>query len=197
MDKKESILLAAQEIFGANGFSRATMKMIADKANVAFGLVAHYFGDKNKLFMTSGFEMVNSLLTHVRKEAEGAENGLEAVRAFITSYFSFVMKNRRTFPILLHCTPFADDSMTMDRSAIARKFKELIDEVESYIARGIKDGSIRELPLCETAFTIYAVIVGAVRTRLVAQYTVPNLFEETVEFVIRSLSAGSRGADSA
>lgn len=196
MDKKESILLAAQEIFGANGFSRATMKMIADKANVAFGLVAHYFGDKNNLFMTSGFEMVNSLLTHVRKEAEGAENGLEAVRAFITGYFGFVMKNRRTFPILLHCTPFADDSMT-DRSAIARKFKELIDEVESYILLGIKDGSIRELHACETAFTIYAVIVGAVRTRLVAQYEVPRLFEETVEFVIRSLSAESRGADSA
>lgn len=189
MDKKAAILTAAQEVFGANGFSRATIKMIADKANVAFGLVSHYFGDKNKLFLLSGYDMVDSLLTHVRKEAKNAPNGLEAVRAFITGYFAFVMKKRRTFPILLHCTPFSEEGVIIDRTAIARKFQELIDEVEAYLARGIKDGSIKELPLCETAFIIYAVIVGAVRTRLVAQYGVPNLFEETVEFVIRSLAA--------
>ncbi len=68
--KKERILLAAQAMFGRHGFAATTMKMIAEEAGVAFGLVAHHFGDKEKLFITAGFDMVGRLMAKVQADTE-------------------------------------------------------------------------------------------------------------------------------
>lgn len=189
MTKKERILVAAQELFGLHGYSATTVKMVAEKADVAFGLVAHYYGSKESLFIAAGDDMVLRMLDAVRHVASNAATGVQAVHAFIRRYLDFTLEHRSTFPILLRCSPFSDVRLDLDRQRITDSFTALIAELQQHVERGIADGTIKDLPPKEIAFAIYANIVGAVRTRFISPYDVPTLYDESIRFVMRSIAS--------
>lgn len=187
MTKKESILAAAQELFAKYGYAGTTMKMIAERAGAASGLVSHYYGNKESLFMVAGQEMIDSMLRMVRGKTSSAVDGREAVGFFVQAYLDFTLQYKDTFPTLIRCSPFSDDNPDLDREKIGEKFKDLVHELELHLQRGIQDGSIAEVPVEETAFMIYGCIVGAVRTKFLTPYEVPGLYKEARDFVMRSL----------
>lgn len=188
MPKKLTILQAAQKVFGQHGYSATTMKMIAQEAGVAFGLVAHYYVNKESLFITAGFAMIDDLLVAVRGKTADARNGLEGVRLFVEAYLDFTLQNRQTFPILIRCSPFSDVELPAERERIATKFMDIIDGIRVFVRQGQVDGSIdSSLPEEETAFLVYANIVGAVRTSMITPYDVPGLYHETVRYVVRAI----------
>ncbi len=187
MTKKENILVAAQELFAKYGYAGTTMKMISERAGVAAGLVSHYYGSKENLFMVAGQEMIDSMLRMLRTRTATAEDGKQAVGLFVKAYLDFTLQNQATFPTLIRCSPFSDDNPDLDRETIGEKFKLLMEEIELHLRRGIEDGSIAAVPVEETAFMIYGCIIGAVRTVFLTPYDVPGLYEEACQFVMRSL----------
>ena len=191
MSKKERILLAAQEIFARCGYAGTTMKMVAEQAGVASGLVFHYYDSKENLFMVAGSELIDTMITVLRGKTTEARNGCEALSVFVKAYLDFTIENESTFPTIIRCSPFSDDNPDLDRNKIGAKFRELIDMIEEFIFRGIEDGSIVDLPATQTAFMVYANIVGAVRTRFLTPYDIPGLYEEARAFVVRSVCASS------
>jgi AcrR family transcriptional regulator len=188
-EKRECILRAAQMLFGRHGYAATTMKMISELAGVGFGLAAHHFGNKERLFMAAGQDMVDQLLAEVTARADAQATGLEAVEAFLRRYLDFTLDHRETFPILLRWSPFTEVAAKVDRQAIADKFGEIIEAMRQRVARGVADRSIRELEPEATAFALYALVVGAVRTRIIAPYDPPRLYAETIDFAVRSLAA--------
>ncbi|MFV2087023.1 TetR family transcriptional regulator [Micromonospora sp. LOL_021] len=52
-DTREAILTAARQVFGERGFDQASVRAIAAAAGVDPALVHHYFGTKEKLFLTT------------------------------------------------------------------------------------------------------------------------------------------------
>lgn len=187
MSKKEKILSAAQEIFARSGYAGTTMKMVAEQAGVASGLVFHYYESKENLFMVAGSELIDTMITVLREKTETCETGCEALGSFVKAYLDFTIENEKTFPTIIRCSPFSDDNPDLDRQKIGAKFRELIDMIEEYLHQGIKDGSITELPVTQTAFMIYANIVGAVRTRFLTPYEIPGLYDESQRFILRSV----------
>ncbi|PKN42088.1 MAG: TetR/AcrR family transcriptional regulator [Deltaproteobacteria bacterium HGW-Deltaproteobacteria-18] len=190
MNKRDEILAAAQALFAEYGYAGTTMRMIAERAGVAFGLVSHYFGNKEKLFLVAGHEMIDAMLLGIRRDMESAENGLQAVEIFVNSYLSYTLANRATFPTLIRCSPFSDDNPHLDRHKIGAKFEELIREIEVNLERGIADGTIVQVPVKDCALMIYAAMVGAVRTVFLSPFGEPELYEETRRFILRSLRRG-------
>jgi AcrR family transcriptional regulator len=187
--KKDKILIAAQELFARYGYAGTTMKMVAEHAGVASGLVFHYFDSKESLFMAAGSELVDTMIHFLRGKIAEAQNGCEALGTFVKAYLDFTVEHEKTFPTIIRCSPFSDDNPDLDRQKIAAKFRGLTDIVEEILRRGIEDGSIRDLPVTQTAFMVYANIVGAVRTRFLTPYDIPGLFGEAREFVLRSVCA--------
>lgn len=187
MSKRDEILAAAQALFAEYGYAGTTMRMIAERAGVAFGLVSHYFGNKEKLFLVAGHEMIDAMLLGIKRDMETAKNGLQAVDIFVNSYLSYTLANRATFPTLIRCSPFSDDNPHLDRQKIGVKFEELIREIEVNLERGIADGTIVQVPVRDCALMIYAAMVGAVRTVFLSPFGEPGLFEETRRFIRRSL----------
>lgn len=188
MTKKEKILLAAQEQFSEHGYTATTLKMVADRAGVASGLVSHYYGNKDNLFLEAGGELIDQMLAVLTDKAKKGYNGLEALRLFVKGYFDFTASNRTTFPTLLRSSPFSDEYPHLDRSEIAAKFKKLIDRIEDYIRQGMQDGSVRKVELPQTSYLVYGHIVGAVRTEFLTPFVVEGLFEEACQFIVRSLA---------
>ncbi|MCJ2164826.1 MULTISPECIES: TetR/AcrR family transcriptional regulator [unclassified Pseudodesulfovibrio] len=188
MTKKEAILRAAQEAFGQLGFTSATVKDVAGRADVSFGLVSHYFGSKHDLFLAAGFDMADRLVAQLTAATSEATSGIEAIRCYMTAYFDFTEEHRNRFPILLRCSPFSHMEPGVDAAKVATKFIVFIDELKRCVALGIEDGTIRPLPLKETALIIYGNIVGSVRTSLLTPYKTGNIFAETINHVERSLT---------
>ena len=187
MTKKEGILLAAQELFARCGYAGTTMKMVAEQAGVASGLVFHYYESKENLFMVAGAELINDMVTDLRRATDETATGCEALGTFVRAYLDFTIEHEKTFPTIIRCSPFSDDNPDLDREKIAAKFLDLIHIIEDILRRGIEDGSMRDLPVPQTAFMVYGVIVGAVRTRFLTPYDIPGLFAEAREFVLHSV----------
>lgn len=187
MSKKDMILVAAQELFAKCGYAGTTMKMVAEQAGVASGLVFHYFDSKENLFMAAGSELIDTMIIVLREKTEGCETGSQELSAFVEAYLEFTIENEKTFPTIIRCSPFSDDNPDLDRKKIGAKFKELIDMVEDILNRGIADGSVRKLPVEQTAFMVYANIVGAVRTRFLTPFKISGLYEEARDYILRSV----------
>ncbi len=188
-NKKDAILYAAQETFGRYGYAGTTVKMISERAGVAFGLVSHYFGSKEELFVTAGVALVDDLMEYLVQEIRKANSGIEGIQLFMKSYLSYTLQHRNTFPVLLRCSPFSDVQIDMDRTRISIKFQQLLNIIRECVERGMEDGSIRDLSIDDTTTIVYSNIVGTVRTRFLSPYDLPNLYEETTEFVVRSIKA--------
>lgn len=187
MSKKDKILTAAQELFARYGYAGTTMKMVAEEAGVASGLVFHYFDNKENLFMVAGSELIDTMILVLRDKIADSSSGCDALGVFVEAYLEFTIEHEKTFPTVIRCSPFSDDNPDLDRKKIGAKFKELIDMVEEILRRGIEDGSVVDLPVTQTAFMVYANIVGAVRTRFLTPYDIPGLYDEACDFIMRSV----------
>ncbi|UCE84633.1 MAG: TetR/AcrR family transcriptional regulator [Deltaproteobacteria bacterium] len=85
-DKRERILDAASAVFARDGYHRARVSDIAREANIAYGLVYHYFTNKEEILRTIFEERWSGLLDAVdgvaRSDAS-VEEKLESVAALI------------------------------------------------------------------------------------------------------------------
>ena len=66
-DKRRLILDAAVRVFARRGFNGCRVSDIADEANVAYGLVYHYFRSKDEVLDTLFLERWNVMLDVIRE----------------------------------------------------------------------------------------------------------------------------------
>ncbi|WP_027178716.1 TetR/AcrR family transcriptional regulator [Maridesulfovibrio bastinii] len=188
MTKKDMVLKAAKELFGEYGYNDTTFKKIADRAGVAVGLLSHHYGSKEKLFRVAGLDVTERLVNVLQGEVAAAESGLEAVCFFSEGYLKFSVDPNEDFLVLVRCSPFSDLKMGNDRDAMVQKFAQIPALLETCVARGVRDGSLPDFPVSETASIVLCNLVGAVRTKLLSPYSPPNLYGGIVKFIRRSLT---------
>ena len=78
-DKRRMILDAAVVAFAKRGFHACRVSDIADEANVAYGLVYHYFRSKDEVLDTLFLERWNVLLEAIPATPETFEQAKEMV----------------------------------------------------------------------------------------------------------------------
>ncbi len=188
-NKKELLLQAAKELFGQYGYADTTFKKISTRAGVALGLLTHHYGNKEKLFLTAGLDVLENFLTKLRAACAEGKTGYESVEKFCKSYLEFSIDPGSNWLVLVRCSPYSDMKTTADRDIMISEFIKVPQELEREIRRGMEDGSIRELPVHETAQIILALMVGSNRTRTLTPYAPPRLYDEVITFIERSIRA--------
>jgi len=92
LERKRQILDAAVRVFARQGFHSTRVSDIADEADVAYGLVYHYFQSKDKV-LDELFTERWSLLLEAIEQADGSEREprekLAAVAAFIIDSYRY------------------------------------------------------------------------------------------------------------
>ena len=187
--RKEALLQAAKEIFGECGYTETTFKKISERANVALGLLTHHYGNKEKLFLAAGIDVLEAFLRVLRAACAAGSDGRHGVLAYCRAYLDFSVDPRSNWLVLVRCSPFSDMKTSVDRDVMIEKFSEVLVVLEQELERGCRDGSIRTLVPHETAQVILSLMVGANRTRVLTPYASPGLYAEVLEVVDRAIAA--------
>ena len=187
--KKESLLQAAKDLFGECGYVETTFKKISDKAGVALGLLTHHYGNKEKLFLACGLDVLEHFLKRLRQATAEADSGFDGVMRFCKTYLDFSIDKDSNWLVLVRCSPYSDMKTKADRDIMDTMFSQVHQELERVIARGIEDGSLVTVDSKSTAQVIISLMVGANRTRVLTPYAMPTLYKDVLDFVARSIKA--------
>lgn len=189
MTKREAILDAATELFALKGYKGTAASEIAEQARVAQGTVFHHFKSKENLLISICDELVNSFIEGVRKAAEGPGTGWDALERILLFNSEFRKTRRDAITVAFR------ETMDLSRAEkeIHEHFSGLVNQIveikSDCIARGITDGSIRPVPVCETAMLIHIAMVGKFHVEMEGLLCVADLDDELLEFCRRSLKS--------
>lgn len=100
MDKKEEILDSAVTVFASEGYHNATVKMIADKADIAVGTVYNYFDNKAEI-LANIFTIELSKRTDLLKSLKEKELTFQQkAMIFLDKHFSELEANPEVTTVL-------------------------------------------------------------------------------------------------
>jgi AcrR family transcriptional regulator len=148
--KREAVLRAAVRIFNARGFQSASLDDVAASLQISKPTIYHYLGNKEQVLL----ECVMRGLEHLQGAAVAAQrengSGLDRLRRFLRRYAEINMDDFGRCVVRTN-----DEALSVEG---ARKLRELKSEIDramrSLIQAGIDDGSIANVDVKMTAFTL-------------------------------------------
>ena len=140
-DKRRLILEAAVRVFARQGFHTCRVSDIADEANVAYGLVYHYFSSKEEILDTLFLERWDVMLDAIAA-ADASERG---PRDKLYTIAGFIIDSYRHDPelmkvIIVEVTRAAN---TFGRTHLA-KIREAYTQIAEIVARAQAAGVFRQ-----------------------------------------------------
>ena len=189
MNRKESILQAAIILFAERGFNATPTSEVAKRAGVAEGLIFHYFKNKEGILVHILEEMMDIYIQGLEANMEKAATGLEAVENLIAFHIRFSEERSKEFIVVIRDFPFdlmkpGSPAMGMITDGSAR----ISDVMRKCIERGIKDGSIREVPVKETVFIVRGLLNGVIRLKMLGTQVMPEITPAITDFCRRALA---------
>ena len=124
---------------------RNHIQEISERAGVALGLLTHHYGNKEKLFLAAGMDVLERFHDVLQRACDEGKNGRESVLNFCKAYLDFSIDPDSNWLVLVRCSPYSDMKTSDDRELMFEKFNEIHKLLEQQLWRGIEDGSIREL----------------------------------------------------
>lgn len=189
MDRRDAILKAAKELFAQRGFQATTTYEVARRAGVAEGTIFHHFTSKRAIFMHLLEEMGQLYVSETRARMDKASTGLDAIEELIRFHFEFSRKNSNDIKMLIRdLPPRLMEERTPFRELIVKGMKESTALVEESLERGIQDGTIKDIPIQETAFILRGLLNGLSRLQFFWPVTVTDLTPHVIQFCRRSLA---------
>ena len=171
------MILAAEQIFFAEGFANAKMEDIARQANCSKTTIYTYFESKENLYMAITYRAFENLMEiyYLTLDKHFNKSGFERVAAIFKAYLEFSEKQYNYQQLLIEYLTFIrtvsskgqENKMAeqLKQSYWFRKVRDIhnmpITVIVQQIKDGQKDGSIinKDQPL-EIFLTIWALILG-------------------------------------
>lgn len=188
VNKKDALLEAAKELFGECGYAETTFKKISERAGVAQGLLAHHYGNKEKLFLASGLDVLEKFYARLCLAIEGTPSGFAGVMEFCRAYLDFSADKNSSWLVLVRCSPYSDMKTKTDRDLMDSRFAKIHELLAREIERGRKDGTVRVSDVKGLGRVIVSLLVGVNRTRVLTPYASANLYPDALEFVERAIT---------
>ena len=91
-DRRQMLIDAAAELFADRAYDEVTTTEIARRAGVAYGLIAHHFGNKRGLYLATIRAAADRLRVVHEAEPEGAAPG-ERLRDALDRHIAFMEDN--------------------------------------------------------------------------------------------------------
>ncbi len=100
MVRREQLLQAAQEVFVAQGYHRAAMDDIADRAGVSKPVLYQHFPGKLELYLALLDGQIEALIQRIRTALAATTDNRLRVEGAVAAYFDFVDSKSEAFRLL-------------------------------------------------------------------------------------------------
>lgn len=97
--RRREILKAARQVFAEQGFRKATIDMIAERASIAKGTTYLYFRNKEELFLQAMEERLKELHHGILKIVNKKGEPLEKIKKIISFAFRYLDEDKDFFRI--------------------------------------------------------------------------------------------------
>jgi AcrR family transcriptional regulator len=196
-ERRQSILRAAREVFFENGFHRATVDKVAERAEVSKGTVYLYFESKETILARLLIEGLHELVGELER-AYAAEEPLpadERLRRLGWAYFRFFQREPVYYRFMM-----AMDRGRFQEAVAPQVYQEVLQAsmaglnwVVRAVEKGIADGTFDCRDARHAAAALWATVNGALelvehplRRELVGMKR-ETLYQTALETVIRGL----------
>ncbi len=185
-EKRRAILHAALRVFAEKGYHGCRIADVARQAGVAYGLVYHYFRNKDELLESVFAEQWSILLGAIRAIADGPGTASEQ----IASVIHFAMDVFRTAPaavrVLILEVPRTPDVV---RAGTTREtFENTVGLIADIIRRGQSAGELcRDVDPMVAASSVLGVLDMNLAGMVTGLLTAPQPSEEELERMKRQV----------
>jgi TetR/AcrR family fatty acid metabolism transcriptional regulator len=144
LDKRETILNAAQQVFAEKGYYNAKVETIAEQASIAKGTVYLYFASKQELLTALIENRMKRMHTLITKLACEHRDFMSLLKDIIRAHFIFY-QNEQDFVKLLY-GQLGQVASEMEGAA-KRSYDTLQKMVAAILARGIDEGVLCKMDI--------------------------------------------------
>jgi AcrR family transcriptional regulator len=188
--KRLAVLEQAIAVFAEEGFRRADVQVIADRAAVGKGTVYRYFGNKEDLFWAAIFAVMERLEQHLFAAVDAASTPREKLRASGLAYASFFQSNPQYLEVIVQ-----------DRAEFRGKAPEshieyhekLIERFSQILADGIARGEFRAVDVRRTIRSLGSIFYGSMVFHCYSrdQRSLVESTADTLDIFLRGLDPAS------
>jgi AcrR family transcriptional regulator len=153
-EKREAVLHAAAEAFGANGYHKTSLDDIAERLGITKPTLYYYAKNKEDLIEAVAARAMNQLLAEQPGDPRAAS--FDKLRNFMMAYASIVTTDFGRCLVML-----TDADLSAEAGARIREGKGLIDKrIRGLIEAGIEDRSIAPCDSKMTGFMLAGAVNG-------------------------------------
>jgi AcrR family transcriptional regulator len=188
-ERRQKILAAATELFGANPYDSVQMRDVAARAEVGKPTLYRYFPSKEELFLEvfkSGLDRLDSEVAAILKDRDQPGRSLERLlQAMLNALGGQVAALRM---------------LTDDQSAVMRRWRNefrrrrrpFVDAARTILEQGIATGEFRPIDL----EAVPSMLIGIVRGGLIGTDRLPRerFAAAMIDLVMHALLARSQSA---
>ena len=191
-ERRQKLLSAAAELFGANSYDTVQMRDVAARAEVGKPTLYRYFPSKEELFLEvfkSGLDRLDAEVAAILKDNDQPSRSLERLMEALLNALGGQVAALRM--------------LTDDQSAVMRRWRNefrrrrrpFVDAARTILEQGIASGEFRSVDL----ETVPSMLIGLVRGGLIGTDRIPRerFAAAMIDFVVHALSARTQKAAAA
>jgi len=182
MSTKDLILLTAKDMISEVGFHKMTTSNLARRADISEGTIYRHFESKEDILQHILDTFDQKYQTLAEQCRARMDKGTLSLEDLLGSHFEFLEVNAADIKIVLGTYSILE----LTRRSMSRFIERMRGLFEEFLARGIRQGTIREVPLGDTGMIIANMFFGLMRIKLYWP-EIADFSKEAVEFCRRSL----------
>ncbi|MDP2849047.1 MAG: TetR/AcrR family transcriptional regulator [Humidesulfovibrio sp.] len=182
MSTKDLILATAKDMISEVGFHKMTTANLARRADISEGTIYRHFESKEDILqhILDIFDQKYQVLAEQCRARMDKDN--LSIEDLLGSHFAFLDANAADIKIVLGTYSILE----LTKLSMGRFIERMRALFEDFLARGMKNGTIRDVPLDHTGMIIANMFFGLMRIKLYWP-EIADFSQEAVEFCRRSL----------
>ncbi len=192
-EKRRAILHAALKVFAERGYHGCRIADVASEAGVAYGLVYHYFRNKDELLESVFDEQWRIFVAAIRAISEGPGTAAEQIASVIRFALDVVRTAPAAVRVLILEVPRTPD--VLRAGSTRQTFETATRLVAEMVQRGQRDGELRaDMDALVGAASILGVLDMNLAGMVTGLLTAPQPSEDELERMKRQVVAAALGA---